>query len=90
MNFPCPCCGYKTFGQEPDGSYEICPVCFWEDDPVQLADPDYAGGANSVSLRQAQRNFAVFGACEETMVRHVRKPTPEEARDQNWKLLQGN
>lgn len=37
IRFPCPCCWYKTFDAEPDGSFDICPVCFWEDDNVQLA-----------------------------------------------------
>ena len=49
---PCPCCGTKTIS-EP-GQYEICDVCNWEDDPVQSADPDYAGGANHVSLNEAR------------------------------------
>lgn len=44
--FACPCCGYKTFIEEPNGSYDICQVCSWEDDPIQLADPNYEGGAN--------------------------------------------
>ncbi|HLN63546.1 MAG TPA: CPCC family cysteine-rich protein [Symbiobacteriaceae bacterium] len=29
-------------------------MCYWEDDPVQADDPDFAGGANESSLRQAQ------------------------------------
>jgi anaerobic ribonucleoside-triphosphate reductase len=29
--WPCPCCGYQVF-TGPPGSYEICPVCGWEDD----------------------------------------------------------
>lgn len=44
--FACPCCGYKTYLEEPGGTYLICAVCFWEDDPVQLSDPDFEGGAN--------------------------------------------
>src|SRR5690606_12928585 len=28
--FTCPCCGHKTFYYEPDGSFVICPVCYWE------------------------------------------------------------
>lgn len=27
---PCPCCGYMTLDRR--GAYDICPVCFWEDD----------------------------------------------------------
>ena len=52
---PCPCCGTRTFA-EP-GGYEICEVCGWEDDPVQSANPDYAGGANVESLNQARKKF---------------------------------
>jgi hypothetical protein len=80
MRFPCPCCGYKTFLHEPKGHYDVCEVCGWEDDPIQLNDPDYEGGANSI-------NFQQFGACEATMVKRVRQPTPEEARDKDWEPL---
>jgi len=62
----------------PDGNYEICKVCFWEDDLVQLADPTFEGGANKVSLNQAQKNYREFGACEREMIPHVRKAYPEE------------
>lgn len=54
-SYPCPCCANKTI-DEP-GCYEICPVCGWEDDPVQSADPDFSGGANSPSLNEAKRAF---------------------------------
>jgi hypothetical protein len=50
---PCPCCGFLTLEGEY-GSYVICPVCNWEDDPVQLANPSSGGGANSQSLAAAQ------------------------------------
>ena len=30
--FPCPCCGYKTLSESASGTYEICEICFWEDD----------------------------------------------------------
>lgn len=62
--YVCPCCGYKTLDQEPPGTYLACPICFWEDAGVQHDDPDYEGGANTVSLRQARKNFLEFGACE--------------------------
>lgn len=54
---PCPCCGAKVV--TTPGEYEICDVCGWEDDPVQSADPDYAGGANKLSLNQARKEWAV-------------------------------
>lgn len=39
---------------EPPGSFEICDVCGWEDDHVQLAHPLMGGGANRESLVEAQ------------------------------------
>lgn len=51
-SFPCPVCRQAVDG-EPD-AYEICPCCGWEDDPVQSADPSYAGGANGSSLDEAR------------------------------------
>ena len=87
MKFTCPCCGYKTFSQTPNGSYDICEVCFWEDDGIQLEDPDYEGGANRVSLRQGQKNFLKFGACEETMIPNVRPATVDEPKDEKWHPL---
>lgn len=51
----CPCCGQYAF--EEKGAYEICPVCGWEDDPLQRRDPDFAGGANSLSLKEARRKY---------------------------------
>ena len=73
----CPCCGYRTLSDEEPGSYEVCKVCFWEDDIVQFDDPDYEGGANRVSLRQAV-NFREFGASEERFKARVRPPLPDE------------
>ena len=78
MKYPCPCCGYYTYKHVPDGSYDICPVCFWEDDPIQLEDPECEGSANRVSLEQARLNYKKFGACEKEMLPHVRKPNYDE------------
>jgi hypothetical protein len=88
LKFACPCCGYKTFREKPNGSYDICEVCFWEDDPIQLDEPDYDGGANRVSLKQGQKNFSEFGACEREMIKNVRQPNRDEQRDENWKPLE--
>ncbi|HEX2209262.1 MAG TPA: CPCC family cysteine-rich protein [Longimicrobium sp.] len=54
---PCPCCSFRTLAEEERGGYEICGVCGWEDDPVQLNDPDYRGGANQESLNEARAAF---------------------------------
>jgi len=74
----CPCCGNRTLPEQPPGSYEICPVCFWEDDPVQFEDADFQGGANVVSLNQARANFREFAASERRFIQNVRPPTLEE------------
>lgn len=80
-----PICGYKTLDDEHE--YGICPICFWEDDYLQFDDVDREGGANHISLRQAQKNYFEFGACEIEMLKHVRKPTIDDVRDINRKAL---
>ncbi len=76
--YPCPCCGFRTIATEPPGTYELCPVCYWEDDGVQFADPDFMGGANHQSLNQAKANFREFGASSRAALRYVRPASPEE------------
>ena len=51
--------------EAPTGTYDICNVCFWEDDGVQFHDLDYEGGANKVSLNQARENFREHGVSED-------------------------
>ncbi len=48
----CPCCG-KSIVEE----YDICEVCGWENDPIQRSKPDFAGGANRMSLIDAQQAY---------------------------------
>jgi len=74
----CHCCGFITLTTEHEGSFEICPICFWEDDLAQYEDPTYEGGANKPNLTQARANFAEFGACERAMLPHGRPARPEE------------
>ena len=50
-SFMCPVCSSVVAGSE--GTYEICPFCGWEDDPVQRDDA-VATGANTQSLRDAR------------------------------------
>ena len=47
----CPVCGEYEF--EDECSYDICPVCGWEDD-----DWFEGGGANEMSLEEAKEDFA--------------------------------
>ena len=42
---------------EPPGSYDICHICGWEDDHIQLRFPLLQGGANRESLMEYQINI---------------------------------
>ena len=44
----CKVCGLG----EVEHEYAVCKVCGWEDDAVQNDEPNFAGGANDMSLNQ--------------------------------------
>ncbi len=79
--YPCPCCGNFVF-REPPNSYDICKICFWEDDISQLRFVT-RGGA-SIPLVEAQKNYAAFGTIEKRFLRCVREPSPEDVRNPGW------
>jgi hypothetical protein len=85
VKYPCPCCGYLIF-DEPPGSYDICKICFWEDDLSQLRFPK-TGGANHVSLIEGQKNFAEFGACEKRILKSVRPISVADEREKGWRPI---
>jgi Cysteine-rich CPCC len=74
----CPCCHYKTL--ESRGQYDICPVCFWEDDGQDdaNADIDQVFGPNHMSLTQGRQNYQKIGASSQRLLQFVRPPLPEE------------
>jgi hypothetical protein len=72
--YTCPCCGHLTLSGPP-GSYEICRICGWEDDLVQLLDPWFEGGANEPSLIQAQANYS------------ARSDASRDLPDSTWHLV---
>ena len=74
------------FSESP-GSDAICRICFWEDDVSQLRFARLGGGANRVSLLEAQRNFLALGAIEARFRGHVRPPGPLDRRDPTWRPL---
>jgi len=53
-NLPCAACGFLTMSDSSYGSYNMCELCDWEDDGVQLSNPACGGGANHESLIEAQ------------------------------------
>lgn len=68
----CPCCHFLTLPKRYD--YDICQVCFWEDD--ELAD-GYSYG-NDMTLEEGQATFRLIGACDPAMLPHVRHPFDDE------------
>jgi hypothetical protein len=76
--YPCNCCGFRTLADPSRGSYEICPVCFWEDDPVQNDDPSFTGGANATCLADARENYFRCGASDPRLSGLVRSARIDE------------
>lgn len=48
----CPVCRENYFDER--GSFDICPVCGWEDDNIQYNDHLYCGGANHLNVKISQ------------------------------------
>lgn len=86
QKYTCPCCGYMTL--ESDGYFDICEICFWEDDPYQKFKPYDRAGANPLSLAEAQHHYMTFGACEPACMNNVRKPNHTDIKDPGWRPIQ--
>jgi hypothetical protein len=78
--YACPCCGYRTLSER--GGFDICQVCYWEDDGQDDHDTEQVrGGPNgALSLTAARENFRLFQASDPKFVSNVRPPTYEEKR----------
>lgn len=74
----CPCCRFLTLDEQ--GGFELCPVCYWEDDGQDDHDADRVrGGPNGdLSLTQARKNFVIYGAYDECCISSVRDPLESE------------
>jgi Cysteine-rich CPCC len=78
--YPCPVCGFYTIGEDMFGSYNICPICNWEDDGFQLANPACGGGANKESVIDAKKSII------NRIPTHMRDYKGYK-RDPNWRPL---
>ena len=72
--YACPCCQYFTLDE--DHYYQICPVCFWEDDGA-IKDEDY-GGPNHMTLGEGRKAYLRIGSCNANMLKHCRQPHDDE------------
>lgn len=67
--YKCVCCGNYTMDHSDPIYYDICRVCFWENDPIQNENKDRKGGANKVSLDEARENYAKFGISDVSLIK---------------------
>lgn len=77
---PCPCCGYKTLPGR--GDYDLCPVCWWEDEGLE---PWEFSGANAQTLVEAQQEYLAESRPYRRRPGKVRPPKRREARDPDWR-----
>ncbi|EAZ92995.1 DUF6714 family protein [Crocosphaera chwakensis] len=75
----CLCCGYETLYEKPPGTYFVCPICFWTD-----VEQD---SWTIFELRKAQLNYLHQGASDKQWLAQVRRPTKQDHRHPQWKLL---
>ena len=75
----CPCCGYRTLPGRFD--YDLCPVCWWEDDGVE---PWEYSGPNAQTLVEAQQEYLAEQRPYRRRPGRVRAPKKKEARDPDW------
>lgn len=68
----CPVCGYLTLQER--GRFDICPVCFWEDDGSSEGDEPMG----EVSITEAKSNFGQIGSSEARLLAYVRPPRQGE------------
>ncbi len=52
-NYLCPICKKHQFSD----SFEICPICFWENDGYQFDNPNYYGGAINLCFNDYKRRW---------------------------------
>jgi hypothetical protein len=64
--FQCVCCDYYTVVDRH--SFEVCQVCYWEDDGSTMAQLDQESRSNHMTLRAARKSFEAIGAIDQSAV----------------------
>jgi len=85
MRYSCLICGYKTLDSYCD--WDICPICFWEDDVLHHGGDKTSPANSGLKVSQAQANFMMFRCCSTEHQRFVRGPLPTEEHDPVWQTL---
>jgi len=78
----CPCCDYITLPER--GTHLICPICFWEDDGLDIDTLDTRSGPNRMTLGEGRDHFIKYGACDSEMVKNV----ISERKRKNYKRIE--
>ena len=87
-SYACPCCGFATLDSVDE--YEICKICFWEDDGQDDPQENESwGGPNKLSLAEARVNFINAGSSDTKDLPHVRAPSSSDENIRNYKLVNG-
>ena len=83
----CPCCGYPLLNER--ATYEICPLCWWENDGLddgaegRPGDLDRESGPNRTTLREAREHFEEHCVTEVSGGRIIRGMNDAEAIENN-------
>ena len=64
--FQCVCCDYYTVVERH--SFEVCQVCYWEDDGTTMAGLEVESRANHMTLLAARKSFEAIGAIDQSAV----------------------
>lgn len=83
--YTCFICGFRTLDERCD--WEICPVCFWEDDILVTTEDRTSPANRGMLVSTAQANFIRHGAVHPEFVSNVRPPTSGEEKDPGWQPL---
>ena len=55
----CPVCEKHEF--DAWGDFDVCPICGWENDGVQMNNHNLSGGANPESVNEARKIYQATG-----------------------------
>jgi hypothetical protein len=78
----CACCGYK---KTISGEWDICRICSWQCCYGVESRPDFLGGPNRCTLREAQHNFMKWGNYRGTPEAYLGPRLSKFERDPEWR-----
>lgn len=68
--YKCPVC--KEYEFEMANDFDICHVCFWENDGLQSENPNMTGGANLLSLNEYKQNWNKINTIVPTLIKKLK------------------